>query len=528
MSSENNRFVKGVSTIDGNCVNPSFTFINNRGSGMYLDSNGINDSGNTTVGLSVDSSLNLELLKTKTIFHNPIKFTSGNFTSGQYLKFDVNGNVISSPLKMSLYGKVNNTLFYDNLGQDVTVSIPSEVSDGIIITSIESSKKNRVSTHQKLNTLTTFKIALDQELIKNIIGVNISNISCIRNYNNLICISYYDIDDDRIKFICSKDIHGDYWFDPVIIDDVSAIGNNSLSLINGIPAIAYIYDDGDEADEIRYVKANDANGLTWGSPITIETTSVDINSEFLSIFLITNYNTPMIFYNDQNGVAKLSKSQDINGTSWGVGTQISNLTNHQIVDVNIVNNIPAVLAISNSNNHLYYVRANNNTATGWPVGATEILINSASFLANHGRSNNTLIVMSSTPYIISSQLTTNTLYISKAQNINGSSWNGLTSLVNTNTTSSYPTVSYDGYKYKLLYNVSTGSPSYKNIITFSDLSVDLSFTTYNNLLTYNLMSEHCVIKNIDDDNETFIFKSNNSLDRLLYYSDLKINWNIQQ
>ena len=79
--------------------------------------------------------------------------------------------------------------------------------------------------------------------------------------NGYPAISYYDETTRSLKFIRAYDASGTSWGSPQTLDSGTHIGwYTSLAVVNGVPAISY-YAAGDA--DLKFIRATDANGTSW-------------------------------------------------------------------------------------------------------------------------------------------------------------------------------------------------------------------------------------------------------------------------
>ena len=72
------------------------------------------------------------------------------------------------------------------------------------------------------------------------------------------------------KYVRATNASGTAWGTPVTVDSVGNVGQyNALAIIGGNPAIFY-YDVGNA--NLKLVRALDANGATWMTPVTLNNT----------------------------------------------------------------------------------------------------------------------------------------------------------------------------------------------------------------------------------------------------------------
>src|SRR4030065_536608 len=85
-------------------------------------------------------------------------------------------------------------------------------------------------------------------------------------------ISFYDQSDAAFWYVRAEDSMGESWGSPVLVDEDEhwasvAPGCNELMVVNGRLALAYYAGLGEHCAELRYTRANDADGSSWGEPI---------------------------------------------------------------------------------------------------------------------------------------------------------------------------------------------------------------------------------------------------------------------
>jgi hypothetical protein len=184
-------------------------------------------------------------------------------------------------------------------------------------------------------------------------------------------ISYYDATNTSLKFIRAKDPTGMEWETPLTLDSTDDVGaHGSLAVINGNPAISY--HDTTNGD-LKYIRATDATGTAWGTPLTVDTGDTANVGTYTSLMVVDGY--PAIsYYDTTNGDLKYIRASDANGTTWGapltpdsmgsVGTYSS---------LQVVNGRPAISYLDGTQTALKYVHASDSTGTVW--GAPMILDN---------------------------------------------------------------------------------------------------------------------------------------------------------
>jgi len=108
-------------------------------------------------------------------------------------------------------------------------------------------------------------------------------------------MSYYDVTHGNLNYVRATNASGTAWGTPIIIDQTGNVGRfTSLAIVNGNPAISYY--DATNGD-LKYVRATDANGTAWGTPVTLESTG-DIG--WYTSLAIINGNPAISYYDVTN------------------------------------------------------------------------------------------------------------------------------------------------------------------------------------------------------------------------------------
>ncbi len=108
-------------------------------------------------------------------------------------------------------------------------------------------------------------------------------------------ISYYDATAGDLKYArnSAADGSGTWTILPVDTGGTNDVGQtNSLKVVNGVPAISY-YDF--TAGDLKYVRATNADGTAWATPLTVETANTV--GRYSSLAVLAN-GTPAIGYWD--------------------------------------------------------------------------------------------------------------------------------------------------------------------------------------------------------------------------------------
>ena len=123
----------------------------------------------------------------------------------------------------------------------------------------------------------------------------------------------------------------------VTVDPVGDAGHfASMAVVNGNPAVSYL----DNSNNVlKYVRANDADGTTWGTPVTIDSVGI-IGRGRPRQWSIGTRRAPIRWNNND---LKYVRALDADGTSWGTPVTVDLLgAPGQFVSLAGVNGHPAM------------------------------------------------------------------------------------------------------------------------------------------------------------------------------------------
>ncbi len=101
-------------------------------------------------------------------------------------------------------------------------------------------------------------------------GVQISGKTTLLDVDGSPAICYYDAGSDDLKFVRAADTHGSNWWPAVTVASAGDVGAYcSMALVDGYPAISYL--DRSGSTNLMYVRASNAQGSGWGSPVLVDT-----------------------------------------------------------------------------------------------------------------------------------------------------------------------------------------------------------------------------------------------------------------
>jgi hypothetical protein len=187
-------------------------------------------------------------------------------------------------------------------------------------------------------------------------------------------IAYYDATNGDLKYLRATNSTGTSWGGaPVTVDSSGNVGEYaSLVIVSGNPAIAY-YDRTNT--NLKYARANDASGATWGAPITVDNSINDVGHSISMAIVGSN---PAIAYGDYTGSSfpKYIRATTTTGTAWGPPATLTDSVSHELlaemISLAVVNGNPAVAHWDNTTGGVRYMRASNTTGTSWPTTWTRL------------------------------------------------------------------------------------------------------------------------------------------------------------
>ncbi|MEO6453171.1 MAG: hypothetical protein ABIN97_03820, partial [Ginsengibacter sp.] len=194
----------------------------------------------------------------------------------------------------------------------------------------------------------------------------------IVNGNPAISYAVYTHPYGRLKYVRANDANGSAWGTPVVFDATGSAGEyTSLQIVNGNPAFSY-YDLGNPfgniPQDLKYVRATNASGTAWGTPITIDAEGGENTS-----LQIVNGNPAVSYY---TGDLKYVRATDVSGTLWDTPVTVDNKGNAgDYTSLRVVNGNPAIsyYEYNYPNSYLKYIRATNESGTAW---GTPVIIDS--------------------------------------------------------------------------------------------------------------------------------------------------------
>jgi len=218
-------------------------------------------------------------------------------------------------------------------------------------------------------------------------------------------ISYAEANTSSLRYVRATDASGTAWGTPITLNSLGRYA--SLVVINGNPAISHY--DGASAT-LKYVRATDANGAAWGTPVTLDSAGTGENGSLA----VVNGNPAISYYAKTNSKLKYVRATDANGAAWAPPVTLDSATAGECISLAVVNGNPAISYSAQTNSKLTYVRATdaNGAAWGTPVTADSAV----------GAFNSSLAVVNGNPAISYYDLTNFKLRYVRATDADGAAW----------------------------------------------------------------------------------------------------------
>jgi hypothetical protein len=173
-----------------------------------------------------------------------------------------------------------------------------------------------------------------------------------------------------LKIVKANDVDGsNAWNSPQSIPNTTNGIPNSVEIVNGNPAISITQNYSGAG--LRYIRAGDSDGNSWNTPISIEGKG---ETGYLPSATMVNGNPAFSYLSQENGSKlKYYRANDPQGTTWGDPVIVTNLTGIEYLKLNylkIVNGNPAIIFDDYPARGVKYVRANDNSGSSWNTPTT--------------------------------------------------------------------------------------------------------------------------------------------------------------
>jgi hypothetical protein len=194
---------------------------------------------------------------------------------------------------------------------------------------------------------------------------------------------------------------------------------SDVVIVNGNPAIGF----GDSTRNHWYVRANDSEGGTWGTPFSLGGPGLSTRFDAPKLFVVNG--RPAIVMLNAAGQLLYRRASDADGTAWDAIVTVNAAANaqHRDLAVAIIDGRPAI-AYTDRNiteMRMRFQRASDADGTTW--GAAVSMASSFSDLSFAGAEGSVLSVVDGNPaYLWSSAESPAKLYFVRATNVTGTTW----------------------------------------------------------------------------------------------------------
>jgi uncharacterized delta-60 repeat protein len=176
--------------------------------------------------------------------------------------------------------------------------------------------------------------------------------------NGRPAIAWKEVDTKTVKYARALDANGETWGNPIILptDAVEPANHVSLCVVDGNPAVCYA----DRATgRLKFFRALNAAGSLWGVPVTVTAVTQD---DPVGTLLIVDGN-PAICYGGSARELTYVRATDADGTAWGTPVKVDLTGQFYRSCMTIVQGQPAIAY--GGTGGLWYVRASNAGGTAW-------------------------------------------------------------------------------------------------------------------------------------------------------------------
>jgi uncharacterized delta-60 repeat protein len=230
----------------------------------------------------------------------------------------------------------------------------------------------------------------------------------IVNGNPAVC--YYKAAPKKLAFLRAADTTGAAWGSPVLMDPGVAVARPvSLEVAGGNPVLAFMGSLSGFTFVI-YVRSTDANGAAWGTPVWLTAGNTDAGS------MTVVEGLPAIAYIGDGGLW-YRRAADVTGTTWNPRVSVA-LGAGPAVDgcvLRIADGHPAICYRHDPAHSLKYVRAADAAGATWDAPITLDT-------AGTGTERPSLAVVNGKPFVVYNGLAGSRMMVTEATESNGAAW----------------------------------------------------------------------------------------------------------
>lgn len=161
---------------------------------------------------------------------------------------------------------------------------------------------------------------------------------------------------------------GTVWSSPVNCDPtIGSVDDFDIALVGGRPAILYTdVHSSSNVVQMKYVRANDAIGATWGTPRILASSTFLFAPDLYSPQLRMVAGAPTAFYAAFGSSIRMQRAGDGTGATWAAATNVaSSLSFADLLDVAVVGGMPVALVRDSGAASYYYYRAKDAVGSQW-------------------------------------------------------------------------------------------------------------------------------------------------------------------
>jgi len=194
-----------------------------------------------------------------------------------------------------------------------------------------------------------------------------TNVNVLAEVNGHPAIAYWQ--SNFLKYARAVDPLGEAWNPPVLVDKQRPLCMNSLAVVNGRPAIAY-YDNRDGA-KLLFVRANDADGGSWGDSLVIADAFMPDPDQVARLTLMVVAGNPAIAFEGADGWnVSYIRALDADGNNWDSPTGIAQTTYNSSCAMVEADGKPAICYWDEETDTLRWVRAVDAAGEFWRLPVT--------------------------------------------------------------------------------------------------------------------------------------------------------------
>jgi len=306
--------------------------------------------------------------------------------------------------------------------------------------------------------------------------------SAITIVNGHPAITYQDGFNEELKYARALDAYGTSWGTPITIDEEYAYCANSIAVlsVSNYPAIAYR----DNGCGLNYARATDVNGSSWGAPVEIDMIDyMNYSMGGLSMAIIGG--RPAISFIVADSDLMYVRATDVYGSSWGDPVTVEDKNNIDVgmwycTSLAVVNGYPAISYCDRDSLDLMYVRATNSDGSSW---SAPITVDSAGDVGVSSR----LAMVNGYPAISHIDFTNGNLKFIRAMDIDGNGWGVAVNVDSTGSVdydnslvlvNGYPAIAYSGGVYLKYVQATNSSGSLWGTPVIVDSSPSINHNVY--------------------------------------------------